>query len=657
MKNSNRSAPEERIPKPLITPKDRLKQQRKNPSPNVDDVDKEMERIFNVGMERTNMCKHREAHQSSATLPGKTRNSNSLTVYDDRDFHQVLEDEFLDTDIHVDQSQDNISGLSSQNIESRQTTDVPSDNVSKVGSEKMFHGSENQIVETGDNSLDIVVSDLTDAVGMVKPQNSDVKSASQSLTTINQNELWLCSNEAALTDQSNIDNKTSIDSVSCNEANSKEELTDQTNSNFMHPSEYPRCSSEHSNTVQNHVPMNKAKGGSLATDSTEIKNITLFGKNKIAPDLKTSHHPTNVGIVEPRVVLKIKVPGETTPKKSENCDKTKSLSTEKLLNFGSDYATEEEEEEKTTVSMPSTKLKKEKKKKKHKKHKKDRSSSCKCENNSTINQTINNETTSAKKSRVYCKECGKKKSKKYSNSNLPNSDTIKIKDNINPPSVLDSKQYNNLISEKSTEFYKLKTKVGGFTSVKDEGKIVKMKDYWRHKSMMSPHCSSPSSEFLPRVDEKGFKSVGAKSLTDYDKSDDPDRATVETQYQPSVSPRLPSMSPFDARILFTNRMVKAITSTSFERKEGEDRKRSRSMSDVPENDDKEVVEKSFFELLKPSQQEQKKRPFIKSNSVPSDLHIDFDFGNRVLPSDFTINQASDLTSNNDPVGSLITSEF
>ena len=50
---------EERIPKPVITPKDRLRQQRASSPPDraskIDSADKEMEKIFNVGMERTNM--------------------------------------------------------------------------------------------------------------------------------------------------------------------------------------------------------------------------------------------------------------------------------------------------------------------------------------------------------------------------------------------------------------------------------------------------------------------------------------------------------------------------------------------------------------------------------------------------------------------------
>ena len=63
-----------------------------------------------------------------------------------------------------------------------------------------------------------------------------------------------------------------------------------------------------------------------------------------------------------------------------------------------------------------------------------------------------------------------------------------------------------------------------------------MKDYWRHKSMMSPHCSSPSSElFLPRYEEKGHKFGDGKQVVE--KNVDTFLTAVESQGPPNIIPK------------------------------------------------------------------------------------------------------------------------
>ena len=133
-------------------------------------------------------------------------------------------------------------------------------------------------------------NDLVRTTAISKPfKNSDESPTSEPLTTINQDELWLCGNDAK-------QNKNERHSTSKSHA------------------EFTQCSDEVKKSVQKFASLNKITNVSQSVDMAEAKDFTLFGNNRMTPDLKMSHQPTNVGIVEPRVVLTLKVPSETIQK-------------------------------------------------------------------------------------------------------------------------------------------------------------------------------------------------------------------------------------------------------------------------------------------------------------------------------------------------------
>ena len=117
---------------------------------------------------------------------------------------------------------------------------------------------------------------------------------------------------------------------------------------------------------------------------------------------------------------------------------------------------------------------------------------------------------------------------------------------------------------------------------------------------------------------------------------------IESQCPANIVPKTPSVSPFDDRILFTNRMVKAITgTTTFERKDAEDIKRSQSMTDICMSQYKDPLEELFHGGLNNGLNKVCRKPFVKSKSVPSDLHIDFGLNQKRLTSESVIGHANE----------------
>jgi hypothetical protein len=59
------------------------------------------------------------------------------------------------------------------------------------------------------------------------------------------------------------------------------------------------------------------------------------------------------------------------------------------------------------------------------------------------------------------------------------------------------------------------SKFGDFTSKKDEGKAIKMKDYWRQKSMMSPKYAQFTQCNIDRITNTANKKQISKKILAY----------------------------------------------------------------------------------------------------------------------------------------------
>ena len=323
-----------------------------------------------------------------------------------------------------------------------------------------------------------------------------------------------------------------------------------------------------------------------------MKEIDAFRK-KVS--LKMSQQSSNVGVVEPRVVLKIKLPGDSLHNKGS--EQTNHPSDEKHLLFESDYDTEDESE---SSSSPHKSRKEKKKKKKRKKSKREKT--CKCDK--IIDGTCDDlrkccSITSSTDGN--CRNCGRQR------LDSPSCDSLTAKNLISSrcreseygvkakvPSLTHSTDNTNNLGDYSS------SKFGDFTSARHEGNFVKMKDYWQHKAKMSPRFYRTDS--LSSC--KSFNSAKENPIfsdTEVQRRISSPHIMMCNNLQSTMSsPRIPNiLSPFQNETSFTNKIVSAITAVQEIGPEWHhDMKRaSQSLPDISYSDYKDDIEESFVDLL------------------------------------------------------------
>ena len=595
---------EERPSKPVITPKDRIKQQIKaniaiksnKESPS------DFEKIANLTIEKTNMSKQREAYVSQTRqLEGskletlKETSIGTSDTYEGRNIEECVQ-----------------ASTSSSNMV--QNVETYSDKASVPGE------SSSSLVQPDNLSIDEILNQFseTDSKTALAQEDTNIEKTNKESCAIPLVKLPASTNSMGT--------KPIIDTKDLQTIEYSNDLWDNHGHNEPTPhfstktindkairdtrivprQEARQASKELPSSFGPHTTSNQYKVGDAPSDNDtfcnrlvsghieheKVKEIDAFRK-KVS--LKMSQQSSNVGVVEPRVVLKIKLPGDSLHNKGS--DQTNHPSDEKHLWFESDYDTEDESE---SSSSPHKSRREKKKKKKRKKPKREKT--CKCD------KIIAGTCDDLKKCCSItssidgnCKNCGRQR------LDSPSCDSLTAKNLIlsrcreseyrlkaRAPSLTHSADNTNNSGDHSS------SKFGDFTSARHEGNFVKMKDYWQHKAKMSPRFYRTDS--LSSC--KSFNSAKENPIfsdTEVQRRISSPHIMMCNNLQSTMSsPRIPNiLSPFQNETSFTNKIVSAITAVQEIGPEWHhDMKRaSQSLPDISYSDYKDDIEESFVDLL------------------------------------------------------------
>lgn len=607
------SPSEERPSKPVITPKDRIKQQIKaniviksnKGSPS------DFEKIANLKIEKTNMSKQREAyvsqtHQLEGSKVEKLKETSIGTsdTYEGNNIEECVQastsssNMLQNGEICLDKA--SVLGESSSSLVQPDNLSIDDilNQFSETDSTPSSAQVDKQIEKTNEESCAIPLAKLHTSTNAMGPkQIIDTKD----LQTIEySNDLW--DNHGHNEPEQHFSTKTINDKAIHETRIVPRQATRQERK------ELPLSLGSHSTPNQykvgdapsdNDTFCNRLVGGHIKHEN--VKEIDAFRKKV---NLKMSQQSSNVGVVEPRVVLKIKLPGDSSHNKGS--EQTNHPSDEKHLLFESDYDTEDESE---SSSSPHKSRKEKKKKKKRKKSKRDRT--CKCDK--IIDGTCDDlkkcyRITSSTDGN--CKNCGRQKLVSPSCDSLIAKDLILSRcreSEYGLKATVPSLPHSADITNDSGDYSS--SKFGDFTSARHEGNFVKTKDYWQHKAKMSPRFYRTDS--LSSC--KSFNSAKENPIfsdTEVQRRISSPHILICNNLQSTMSsPRIPNiLSPFQNETSFTNKIVSAITAVQeIGSERGHDMKRaSQSLPDISYSDYKDDIEESFVDLLpyKQSQSEE-----------------------------------------------------
>ena len=553
-----------------------------------------IERISNVVIEKTNMSKQRKAYQLNNIENKRIKlNDSAEERIDDNTTGRYIEtaNSVSEDTPRTKQIFDENRKVKPFNRPTHPTDNLSLDDILNSCSEKDVSYTAVNLPRAGTSQA----CKASTVIGLVRPSTTVGSSASSSTTTvssstsnvcpsagletIDQNEFWLCGQNPTDT----------LSDGSCKQSDKTIDISRKTREiRGVKTNEKVEAQQEDITQLENGI-----------TETIESINSFIQGTSKepelapnsyrIAPsDTKPSYQPTMVGVVEPRVVLKIKLAGETTPPKFNS---NFNPSTEKLLNFHSDYDTEEEEEEKECYSTSSAKKirKEKKKKKKRKKHKKNKI--CKCDtgfnDEVSLAQPSNAQNATPDKTRVICDESGVDKQRNRDETFRTEMIRNCYSEGENPLTYDTDSSHDNT-SKKAIEC--ANSKFGDFTSVKDEGSVFKMKDYWRHKSMMSPKKLSPPRSSNCSKSARFFKE-GQVLPNERNEINEPS-CTEKGNFKTNCLSRFSNLTQLNGGISFEKKTVSSLPEAILEQKEIV--KRPHSLPDISKEEFKDTFKKSFI---------------------------------------------------------------